>query len=104
MKLENQVVSLELAKKLKELGVKQESCFVYAKREGDGWKNTEFDKSPIPVEWNDERIHESIPTYTVAELYSLLYSYGICDILLDIEPEKLADHLAEKLCQTLKKK
>ena len=31
MKLEQQVVSLELAKKLKELGVKQESVFVWRK-------------------------------------------------------------------------
>lgn len=35
MKLEDQVVSLELAKKLKELGVKQESLFYYFSADDD---------------------------------------------------------------------
>lgn len=54
MKLENQVVSLELAKKLKKLGVKQESVWVWAiggdkcedkwtllLRDDDSWSATE---------------------------------------------------------------
>jgi len=36
MKLENQVVSLELAKKLKELGVKQESLWYWKSRSYNG--------------------------------------------------------------------
>lgn len=36
MKLEDQVVSLDLAKKLKELGVKQESLFFWSSIEGKG--------------------------------------------------------------------
>jgi hypothetical protein len=61
MKLEDQVCSLELAKKLKELGVKQESLWVYVTgaEQGDkplivlaGW----FEETPI------------VPAFTVAEL------------------------------------
>ena len=37
MKLENQVVSLEIAKSLKELGVKQESLFYWVSRGNGVW-------------------------------------------------------------------
>lgn len=63
MKLEQQCVSLELAKKLKELGVKQESLFY--------WAYVKNLKS-----WEIFSIHEDvsrdkndIPTFTVAELF-----------------------------------
>ena len=91
MKLENQVVSLELAKQLKELGFEQESYFYYSneigKIVGSSYKETH------------NRL-KFISAYTVAELYSLLYSNGICDILLNVEPNMLANYLTEKLCQS----
>lgn len=71
MKLENQVVSLELAKKLKELGVKQASLFYWVRRD------MQADDSVIQVMQN--RIHESYgetlaSAFTVAELGEMLPS------------------------------
>ena len=60
MKLEDQVVSLELAKKLKELGVKQESYFCWDIRD-----EKILDSS---ICMNDE-----IPAFTVAELGEMLW-------------------------------
>lgn len=61
MKLENQVVSLELAKKLKELGVKQESLFY--------WWNNQIYFYPY---LDQTEIGDSISAFTVAELGILL--------------------------------
>ena len=65
MTLEQQVCSLELAKRLKELGVKQESHFVWH-REG----------SLASVELNDEKNYplgvERCAAFTVAELGGML--------------------------------
>lgn len=74
MKLEDQVVSLELAKKLKALGCKQESYFKWNEEEGaDAKLYTE-------AEW-DEFCEDFIPpdgemysAYTVAELGEMLPS------------------------------
>jgi hypothetical protein len=64
MKIENQVVSLELAKKLKELGVKQESIFCWCD-EGDDL---------CLLEQGDAEILEKeyISAFTVAELGEIL--------------------------------
>ena len=69
MKLEDQVCSLELSKRLKELGVKQESLFVWRKYQG--WlcelKSNDF----IEHGWNGNELHETA-AFTVAELGELL--------------------------------
>ena len=66
MKLEQQVVSLELAKKLKSLNVKQESLFVWSKQEDlKNWK-CEYRKY-FAVD-----MRRDIAAYTVAELGELL--------------------------------
>lgn len=74
MKLESQVCSLELAKKLKELGVKQHSYFYWAKEE----------MSDSTYKWNlitgelqiriatPGMIRDSIAAFTVAELGEML--------------------------------
>ena len=68
MKLEQQVTNLELSKKLKELGVKQESYFEWVLRLGTWqiWDRTmHFDyETGIEKEW--------IPAYSVAELGEML--------------------------------
>lgn len=64
MKLELQVTSLSLSKKLKELGIKQESYFVYCEYRGDVnlWKND----SLIADEW------KKTAAFTFAELWEIL--------------------------------
>jgi hypothetical protein len=73
MLLEYQVVSLELAKKLKELGVKQESLFYWVHANGDGigsWDQTIPIISYIP---KIENYHLTIASaFTVAELGEML--------------------------------
>jgi hypothetical protein len=80
MRLERQVCSLELAKRLKELGVKQESLFFY-------WRNVDGSGSPTnPYEkqegyllvGNPYNIHpfdEKYSAFTVAELGEMLPEY-----------------------------
>lgn len=67
MELEDQVVSLELAKKLKEAGVKQESYFVWAKL------------GEMPEKWNVQRKDTQYPdeyaAFTVAELGEMLPAF-----------------------------
>ncbi len=61
MKIKQQVCSLELAKKLKELGVKQESFFYWALRQDGSWICAQGQG------WSD-----SISAFTVAELGEML--------------------------------
>ena len=66
MKLEKQVVSLELSKKLKELGVKQKSCFDWVLPSiGDSWKVWE-------VSTYKRSDRKFLSAYTVAELGEML--------------------------------
>jgi len=74
MKLEDQVCSLELAKKLKELGVKQESIF--------WWKLVELDVGTFTNEGKLELSDNNVPSivdkisaFTVAELGEMLPNY-----------------------------
>jgi hypothetical protein len=65
MKLENQVVSLELAKQLKELGVKQESIWCWTEFWGDKWEITFKDFAKLTQTGN-------VSAFTVAELGEML--------------------------------
>ena len=65
MKLENQVCSLELAKKLKELGVKQESYFYWQEFEGQVALRSAYRGNELP---RDDRYS----AFTVAELGEML--------------------------------
>lgn len=86
MKLEQQVTSVELSKRLKELGVKQESLFYWSSKikhenTGDGFKR-------VDDVWNLEANGFVYPTgrehclsaFTVAELGEMLPD-NFCDIL-----------------------
>lgn len=84
MKLEDQVCSLELAKRLKELGVKQESYFfwhysVYTEDDFK-WKLMHHHHLDIKSKNGDSDI---ISAYTVAELGEILPN---CIIVPDMEP------------------
>ena|SRR5258708_4404260 len=67
MKIEEQVTNLELSKKLKELGVKQESLYYWGKAGMLGWQinNANYARS----RWS---IFHIISAFTVAELGKLL--------------------------------
>lgn len=77
MKLENQVVSLELAKKLKELGVKQESLYywnyiVSSSYEGNDDHATRREGWKLEMaHWEDEKA-QWCSAFTVAELGEIL--------------------------------
>jgi len=68
MKLENQVSNKELSKKLKELGIKQESLWKWRLAGNLGWQ-IERHFSPIMVE------EKQYSAFTVAELGELLPIY-----------------------------
>lgn len=76
MKLENQVCSLDLAKRLEELGVKQESLFYWVKMKGY-WPLLVLckeDDTFVRISGFDEitDIEEQYSAFTVAELGELL--------------------------------
>lgn len=72
MKLEDQVINLELAKRLKELGVEQDSLFYWIKKESPYvWYNS--NNYPIKA----DKFYYS--AFTVAELGELLPAYTNID-------------------------
>lgn len=75
MKLEQQVVSLELAKKLKELGVKQEGLYVWTNQTIPEtlWSVGEFE-----ARWGSQGgAYDEFIAFTVAELGEMLPDYTI---------------------------
>ncbi len=70
MKLEKQVTSLKLSKKLKELGVKQESWFLWELDDTkEEWVLTDQDKA-----FYSEREDRSVSAFTASELGEMLPS------------------------------
>jgi hypothetical protein len=69
MKLETQVVSLELAKRLRELGVKQESYFYWSESTIDGVHNQVNHMEPTTM------LPHWYSAHTVAELGQFLPNY-----------------------------
>lgn len=73
MKLESQVVSLELAQKLKELGVKQESLYQHAEyRHGINQPNWEWRITDSLYEGDYDHYRNECSAFTVAELGEML--------------------------------
>lgn len=80
MKLENQVTSLELSKKLKELGVRQESLFYWTQIQSPEWSIRQHSELDEVVEGGDgwtyleEGLYRECvySAFTVAELGEML--------------------------------
>ncbi len=68
MKLENQVCSLKLAKRLKELGVKQESLYYWVEKHGEYLLRNINQKG----DWDDTNWRKSYSAFTISELGELL--------------------------------
>lgn len=115
MKIEDQVCSLELAKRLKELGIKQESYFYW-----ENIPNCGYVISYDPSFWEDmysafsvaelgEMLPSKIQDYNLTivkcgYLYDLMYSTRYDDIQLsyrDIEDINLANAMAKMLIHLL---
>jgi len=95
MKLENQVCSLELAKKLKELGVKQESLFYWRYNDGmDEWFIDEWDEFGPGKEFISSL--KATSAFTVAELLEMLKE----PVLVPVDGSA-ADYLAKIIIRQL---
>lgn len=103
MNLEEQVCSLDLAKRLKKLGVKQESYFRWCVEvfSGDSFEHNKTHPE-LHVPLNDQQITKNkamIPicsAFTVAELAHLLLDVAKHDIFVAL-PDITADNLATLL-------
>src|SRR3990167_1449222 len=85
MKLENQVCSLELAKRLKELGVKQESLFYWSI---PVWKSDDLPEPHIGIvepgcNYGDDEIYHHASAFTVAELGEMIPALSSLEKLHD---------------------
>ncbi len=72
MKIEDQVVNLDLAKQLKELGFEQESLFWWANMKSfwDGSFNWHIIQNPF--NYSREKLTDYVSAYTVAEVLAIL--------------------------------
>jgi len=92
MNIEDQVVSLELAKKLKEIGVKQESLWKWYSRE---WRTNGEKKKAFYVGRSDadvprlssDSVNEVASAFTVAELMEQLPTTSRLDCEIGLETE-----------------
>lgn len=94
MPLEKQVVSLELAKRLKELGVRQDSLFHWYQGLGGWWylgDTAEMMNNAVEISHMTAPQFNSASAFTVAELLSLIGKP------LLVPAEGAADYLAEEL-------
>lgn len=92
MKLEQQVTNLELSKKLKELGVKQESLFYWGNTIGqldqDCWRVYFFKDDDVSMEY--------VSAFTVAELGEMLKWKSLMIFGL---PEHYADFISDTISE-----
>lgn len=101
MNLENQVVSLELAKKLKELGVKQESLYWWV-NEYQEMKGGISASTWLLKDWKEAQGYKKhISAFIVAELVNELQIVAKEDIIVALDDKKVADTLGNLLCTKL---
>jgi hypothetical protein len=72
MKLEQQVTNLELSKKLKELGVPQESLFYLQRMRNGNHPNDRYSPWQFKMEKDIDRSYEYYSAFTAAELGEML--------------------------------
>lgn len=80
MTLEQQVASLELSKRLRELGVRQESLWSWCRSVGKPWNEARKGTWNIQLdgpEENEPNSIEQISAFTVAELGELMKNHGL---------------------------
>jgi hypothetical protein len=73
MKIESQVVNLELSKKLKELGVKQESLFYWSKLSIQTEYRLELRQNIFNQEWIFADFSDYISSFTSSELFEIIF-------------------------------
>jgi len=99
MKLEDQVCSLELAKQLNELGVKQESLFYWWNSEGKEYVSDQYRMNDSWVDYV-----KTSSAFTVAELGEMLGDYNDTDTVFKIKPKTEADYRAKLLIYLIEEK
>ena len=97
MKLKDQVCSLESAKKLKRLGVKQDSMWYWVRLKRGEYVVTEviIDKAGNTGLSPKEKLIAS--AFTVAELINMLQSVKEFDIIIPASIENVAEYLAGEI-------
>jgi len=94
MQLESQVCSLELAKRLKELGVRQESYFYWSTDNGDKFFVDSEETYPIDAHYPRPKI--VCAAFTVAELGEILFQINYFNLektgYLNITTEMIDRH------------
>lgn len=101
MKLEKQVVSLDLAKRLEELGVNQDSYFEWRDVECYGNRQWELHETDCADCRGAAIVHETYAAFTVAEVISMLQEVAQEDIIVAWSDDNVAGHLAKQLCTKL---
>lgn len=101
LKLEEQVCSLELAKRLKELNCKQESIWYWVKQPGGKWLIMRSPDGWIEKGGTLESYWRTdfYSAFTVSEIYQMYYEkFGTMNkIPVEISGEELADYMAQLL-------
>lgn len=80
MNLESQVINLELAKRMKKLGIKQNSLFYWRDYKSDA--GSEVIYAPNVFHENSVTVYDYYSAFTVAELISMLLTIFKHDIII----------------------
>lgn len=102
MELIKQVCSLELANRLKELGVKQESLYQWFQKGEYFFQETKIKAEEPFIEGHSsycEFPYKCLGSaFTVAELISMLQNVAKEDIIVALDDKEVANTLAQLLC------